>query len=206
MVLLGDVPEVGETSMGVNHSKLVKGLLKSQFVTRIMNALNGILPIEAIREEMLEHFSFIIWTLKRIILPVSVLYVILGLVSGVNVLGSLIVSLFIFGYSHLLPDVDLLLKPLPKGKTVKQRIHDKYLVLWLAPLYIYHNLSENPRPVYSDGTRDFHNVRSLLAYGAFLLLIGTLVYYDSFIKSLGIVAFGMLGYLTHLIVDRKVRF
>jgi len=185
---------------------IIKKFLKSNLITRIMDALRGILPIDAIKEEMLEHFSFILWTLKRIVLPVSVLYILLGLFHGINVLGSLILSLFIFGYSHLLPDVDLLLKPIPEGKKIKQHFHDRYLVLFLAPLYLYYALSENPKPVYSNGTRDFHNLSSLLVYGAFLLLLCSFLYYDSFIKSLGLVAFGMLGYFTHLAVDKKLRF
>ena len=61
-------------------------------------------------EEVKEHFGFIGFMFKRIILPLLILYLILGLIFNLNVFGSIFISLLIFVYSNFLPDLDFLIR------------------------------------------------------------------------------------------------
>ena len=148
-----------------------------------------------------EHFGFIVWTIKRIILPLAIFYILFGLFNGVNVLGSLALSFFVFLYSSFLPDLDLALMN-KKGKTPER--HDKILLLWLGPLYLLY-LFEKKKWL-STPRREFHRLKALIGYSIFLAVIGILFYFDSPIKILVLVSFGAIGYAAHLAVDGCLKF
>lgn len=148
-----------------------------------------------------EHFGFIVWTVKRIILPLAIFYIILGLFNEVNILGSLALSFFVFLYSSFLPDLDLVLMN-KKGKTPKW--HDKIALLWLGPLYLLYIFDK--KKWLSTPSREFHNLKALISYGIFLAVVGILFYFDSPIKILVLVSFGAIGYAAHLAVDGCLRF
>ena len=148
-----------------------------------------------------EHLEFVAWAIGRIILPLAVFYVIFGLFSGVNVLGSLALSFFVFLYSSFLPDLDLALMN-KKGKTPE--MHDKILLLWLGPLYLLYLFEKKKR--LSTRSREFHRLKALIGYGIFLTLIGILFYFDSPIKIFVLISFGVIGYGSHLAIDRCLKF
>jgi len=160
-----------------------------------------------IRDETTEHIDYLSSALKKLVLPLSLCYLSLGVLFGNNVIDSLFLGILIFVYSHFLPD---LLSPF-RIKNKKARNKDgswfkKYVLLFLAPLFIF--LLWGDRIPVLRTTEHFHNARSLGVYSMFLLLLG-LIFYGNVPLSLGrileifsLAIFGSIGYLTHLKVDR----
>src|SRR3989338_2521953 len=112
-------------------------------------------------DELKEHFSFTSWTFKRIVLPMVLLYVIAGLVLQKNLFGSLFVSLLIFIYSNVIPDLDILIKKPEKGED-ESLWYEKYSLLLFAPIIVYYVINGRARPLYSNESRPFHNFKTAI--------------------------------------------
>ena len=151
--------------------------------------------------EIKEHFTFVSWMFKRIVIPLAIFYIALGAIFGMNVLGSLLISLLIFFYSNFLPEIDTLIKAVPKGKK-KSTSLQIYFFLFFAPISLYYIIAGRKEALYNSKDRCFHNFKSLVFYGAFLVIIG-LVLWTNIIKAIMLMTFGMLGFGFHLFVDKK---
>jgi hypothetical protein len=150
--------------------------------------------------ELKEHFTFVTWMFKRIVLPLIVFYVFIGLIFDMNIFGSLFVSLLVFIYSNFLPDTDFLIKKTRKSEE-ESLWYEKYLLLFFAPVIIYYAIAGRARPIYSMQDRCFHNFTTLIIYGAFLFVVGT-IFWPETLKRLMLPAFGMIGFVFHLMVDK----
>jgi len=153
-------------------------------------------------KELVEHFNFLEWAFKRIVLPIIVFYALVGLVFEINLFGSIFLSLLIFFYSNLLPDVDVLFKKTNR-KALDSLWYEKYSLLFFAPIIVYYVISGRQRPLYSISNRPFHNFRTVLVYGAFLFVVGSIFWMDALRRAMFPI-FGMLGFSFHLIIDRKM--
>lgn len=153
--------------------------------------------------EVSEHTAFYKWVVVRILAPLSVFYFVAGLFLGEYVVGTIIFSLFVFLYGAFLPDFDSFIssnsKVVQMGRPARK--HEKYLVLLLAPFYLYYVLSERIRPIHCSSQKPFHNKKALLVFGLFLFLLGIALYASPF-NAFFLAAFGSIGYATHLFVDK----
>lgn len=154
------------------------------------------------REELAEHFNFIGWSAKRIILPLLVFYALVGLILETNVFGSMFLSLLLFFYSNLLPDVDALFKK-AKNKNIESLWYEKYSLLFFAPVIMYYIIRGRAKPLYAINERTFHNFKTTLIYGAFLFVVGSIFWTDA-LRRIMFPLFGMLGFSTHLLIDKNI--
>lgn len=151
--------------------------------------------------EMKEHFNFIGWMFKRILVPLIVFYVVMSLILNIDIFGSLFLSLLIFIYSNFLPDTDFLIKKTKHGG--KDSLwYEKYSLLFFAPVIMYYIIAGRARPLYSTEDRYFHNLKTVAIYGIFLFVVGCIFWTDA-LKRLMLPVFGMLGFIFHLMVDRE---
>lgn len=154
--------------------------------------------LEKFQEELKEHFSFTLWMVKRFIAPLAVFYIIAGVLLHKNVFGSLFISLLIFIYSNIIPDIDMLIKK--TGKEQESPWYEKYFLLFFAPLIVYYILDGKAHPIYASEYRPFHNLKTVLVYAAFLFVMGNIFWSES-LKIFMLPVFGALGFLFHLMVD-----
>ena len=159
---------------------------------------------EQVNNEVGEHFSFVLWASKRILLPLIVFYVIIGIAFNMSVFGSLFVCLAIFVYSNFIPDLDLLIKKI-NGEGKESLWYEKYFFLFFAPVVVYYIIDGRARPLYSSEERCFHNLKTMIFYGIFLLVIGS-IFWPETLKRLMLPLFGMFGFLLHLIIDGKLNY
>ncbi len=153
-----------------------------------------------VESEIKEHFSFLNWAFKRIIFPLIIFYVIMGLAFNTNVFGSIFISLLLFIYSNFLPDTDFLIQK-TKNKNRESLWYEIYSLLFFAPVIIYYVIAGRARPLYSTKSRPFHNLQTVFIYGAFLFVIGS-IFWTGTLQRLLFPLFGMIGFLIHLMVDR----
>jgi len=170
----------------------------------IYRHLPPIAKFKKVNKELIEHFGFIQWTLKRILLPIIVFYIIVGFVLNINVFGVLLTSLLIFFYSNFLPDVDILFKK-TKRKSLDSPWYEKCAVLFFAPVILYDIFTNRQRPLYSIKSRPFHNVQTMLIYGGFLFVVAS-VFWPDLLRRTIFTFFGMMGYTIHLMVDKGYHF
>jgi hypothetical protein len=84
--------------------------------------------------------------------------------------------------------------------------YKKYALLLFAPLLIWVLFSG--LELAWRTTETFHNFKSLTVYGTFLFVLGVLGFVNfplsitAFTKILSLPLYGIIGYLTHLKVDR----
>jgi len=152
------------------------------------------------KEEIEEHFSFISWFFNRLLIPATIFYIVLGIVFRINIINSLFFSFLIFIYGNLLPDFDSFFR-ISNNRKTKQ--HQKYLLLFFAPFYIYYMIFEKSKPLYSKKPKAFHNIKSMLIYGFFLFVLG-FIFYNNFLEPIWLAFFGMFGYFIHLGIDNRI--
>ena len=169
----------------------------------ILKAIPPYAKFKKMEDEIKEHFNFINWMFKRILLPLIVFYVVIGLILNTNVLGSLFISLLVFVYSNFLPDTDFLIKK-TRNKSKDSLWYEKYSLLFFAPVIMYYIIAGRARPLYSIEDRCFHNFRTVVVYGIFLFIVGSIFWTDA-LKRLMLPAFGMLGFVFHLMVDKRFK-
>ena len=156
---------------------------------------------DKILQELSEHWGFLQWSFKRIILPIVVFYIIIGLLAGEVVFGALFISLLAFLYANFLPDLDSFFpKEGKKAGWIKKR-----LALFFTPVFIYYLLSQKIKPLSLGSEKAFHSRKALLEFSIFLFVFGLLIYL-SILKAFFLALFGFLGFLTHLLVDKQLRF
>jgi len=176
-------------------SRAMKKSNAESFLPKFANAKKVI-------EEIAEHFNFLKWAGRRIILPVAVFYVLAGLFFQEHVLGALFTSFLVFLYSNFLPDLDSFFSH-AEGK--KANAVEKRLVLFFAPVYIYYLLSRKIKPLSLGSSKPFHNKKAMLEFTIFLFVFGAIIYF-SLLKAFFLALFGLLGFLTHLTVDKQLKF
>jgi hypothetical protein len=166
------------------------------------------LPVWRMEEETLEHIHLLIKVFKWVILPASILYAFVAFYFlKENVLDSTLWGMLIFVYSNFVPD----LPSIHRKKKTNEKSKDlpwykRYVLLIFAPVLIW-ILFAGIRPKWKT-TETFHDFQSLTIYGAFLLVLGVLAFADfpisigNLTKILSFPIYGVLGYLTHLKVDK----
>jgi hypothetical protein len=158
-------------------------------------------------EETIEHVHSSVKVFKRIILPVSLLYVFLEFYFfGENALDSMLWGILIFFYSNFLPDLPSIYRRKSKNEKAEDLPwYKKYAILLFAPLLVW---------ILFSGVRlgwrtieTYHNFKSLTVYGAFLFLVSFFAFakfpieVGNITKVLFFPFYGVTGYLTHLKVD-----
>jgi hypothetical protein len=188
------------------HAKLFfENLIKSSF-QMLNQKIHFKITFKKIKEETTEHVGGVFSAFKKIVLPMSVVYLLTGLLLGNNVIDSLFLSVLVFIYSSFLPD---LLSPFRTKNRQRQNLDKSWLrnclLLFLAPLFIV-LLWGDGTPIFRTAEH-FHNLRSLGAYSVFLSLLG-FVFYVNVPFSLGrilemfsLAIFGSIGYAVHLRID-----
>lgn len=178
-------------------TKTIKKSNAKRFLPKLTNS-------EKIIGEVVEHFNFIKWSMKRIVLPLIIFYFIAGLFFGEHVISAAFTALVVFFYATFLPDLDAFF-PGVRGKNRTANSLEKRLALFFTPIVIYYMLSRKAKPLSLGHDKAFHNKRSLAEFSAFLFVFG-LVLYFSVLKAFFLALFGFLGFLTHLLVDKQLKF
>lgn len=166
------------------------------------------LPAWRMEEETLEHVRSAIKVFKWIVLPASLLYPLATFIFlGENALGSTLWGILFFFYSNFLPDLPSICRKKKNNVDVKDLPwYKKYAILLFAPLFIW--LLFSGTQLTWKTTETFHNFKSLTVYGAFLLLLSFFAYANfpfqigNMTGILSIPFYGIIGYLTHLRVDK----
>jgi len=188
---------------------LRKGLfgLVLHYFKSVNRKIGSKLTVWYMKKETSEHVHSAIKVFIWIVLPV-------GLTSAFavffffreNVFGSVLWGQLIFFYSNFLPDLPSIYRTKEDRITEDLAWSKKFALLLFAPLLIW-ALFSGIRLRWKTA-QTFHNLRSLVMYGVFLLLLGFLLY-GQFPLSIGniidILSFpfhGVIGYLTHLKVDK----
>ena len=170
------------------------------------------LSLWAMKLETFQHLYLLTRAFKWVVLPASLVYVCLDFyLFGQNALDSMFLGMLIFVYSSFLPDLPSIYRRRRKiynntgAMTENLSWYKKYALLLLAPLFIGAFLL-GIRLKWKT-TETFHNLKSLIVYGAFLLALGVCVF-GIFPISIGDITeivslpiYGLAGYLTHLKVD-----
>lgn len=193
---------------------MLAGLQNALFVF-VLNFFEGInrkiqskLPFWRMREETSEHVRMLIRVFKFVVLPASILYLLGSLfLLKENTFDSALWGILVFFYSNFLPDLTCIFrKDKNKGKPKSLSGYKKYALLLFAPVFIC-VLFSNVQFVWKTA-EDFHNFKSLTIYGGFLMLLGFFIFggfpisMGQVIETLALPAYGVIGYLTHLKVDK----
>ncbi len=182
------------------------------FVLRFFKTVNqefrssfSFLILYAMKCETSEHVKSLIKVFKWVVLPASLIFVCAGFYFGENALNSMFLGILIFFYSNFLPDLPSIFRK--KSKYEHDLIpEDKYFVLLFAPLFIL--ASFFGIQLRWKTAKTFHNFKSLTIYVAFLLLVSFFAFRDfpisigDMTKILSLPFYGLIGYLTHLKVDK----
>jgi len=162
--------------------------------------------------ETLQHVNLLIKVFKWIVFPASLLYVCADFYFfGQNALDSMFLGILIFFYSNFLPDLPSIYC---RWKKYDRRTEDllwdqKYALLLFAPLFIGVFLCGIRLRWYTP--ENFHNFKSLTVYASFLLLLSLFAFGNitelsvsigDIPKILSLPFYGLIGYLTHLKVDK----
>lgn len=160
---------------------------------------------EKIIEEVSEHLALYKRAILYVLGPLVFFYIGMGIFVGEYSGGAALFALFISFYSSFLPEADLMLASggslARRGRGAKP--HEKYLVLFFAPLYLYLVATKKMQPLFSNEFKPFHRLRALIAYFIFLFALGMILYF-SFFKATFFALFGAIGYATHLFVDKMI--
>lgn len=73
-----------------------KEKLKEYWNTVILAKIPQRAHFQKVEDELREHYSLLTWTWKRFLLPLILLYFILGLIFHANIFGPLFLSLLVF--------------------------------------------------------------------------------------------------------------
>lgn len=179
------------------------------FFTAVNHIIRSRLPAVAMEIETMKHVHMTIKVFKWVIVPLSLVYVATNLYFFKhNAFDSMLWGLLVFFYSSFVPDLPSIFRAERlTGQLGDLHWWQKCAVLYGAPIFIC-ALFSGFRLGWKT-TETFHNFRSLVAYVAFLLVLGFLAFGD-FAISLGdlteilsVPLYGAIGYLTHLKVDEQ---
>lgn len=165
-------------------------------------------PIWRMEEETLEHVHSLIKALKWVVLPASLLYVLADFYFfKENALNSMLWGILVFIYTNFLPDLpSIYRKKENTGGTADLPWYKKYALLLFAPLLIWVLFSGIRLKWKTNET--FHNFKSLIIYGTFLIILGFFgfvrfpISIGNIMEILSIPIYGVAGYLTHLKADK----
>lgn len=186
----------------------IYGLVLHSFKS-INRKVRSKLPVWRMEEETLEHVRSAIKIFKWIVLPASLIYIFIDFYFfKENALDSALWGMFLFFYSNFLPDLPSIYRKKKKNPKTTEDLkwYKKYALFLFAPLLIWILFSGIRLPWRT--TETFHNFKSLTIYGAFLLLLGFLGFVNfpvsigSMTEIVSIPLYGIIGYLTHLKVDK----
>jgi len=165
-------------------------------------------PVWRMEEETSEHIHLLIKVFKWAVLPLSLFYVFVDFYFfGENAFDSMLWGILVFFYSNFLPDLPSIYRR--KKNNVKNEDlpwYKKYALLLFAPLLIWF-LFSGIQPKWKT-TETFHDFKSLMIYGAFLLILGFFAFakfpieVGNITEILSLPLYGVIGYLTHLKVDK----
>jgi hypothetical protein len=152
------------------------------------------LPVWRMKEETMEHASLI--------------YVFLEFYFfGENALDSMLWGLAVFFYSNFLPDLPSIYRRKAKNDDEKDLPwYKRYAILLFAPLLVW-ILFSGVRLNWRT-TETYHNFKSLAVYCVFLFVVGFFAFVKfpialgNVIEILVFPLYGLIGYLTHLKVDK----
>ncbi len=182
-----------------------KDKLKEYWDTVILDKIPPRAQFHKVEDELREHYSLLMWTWKRFLLPLILLYFVLGLIFHSNLFGSLFLSLLVFFYSNFLPDADILVKK-PEENERESLWYELYFLLCFAPIYLFYVMKGKANPLYSNKARPFHDISSIFVWGAFLFIISSLFWPNDNLQRLMLPLFGMVGFSFHLMVDGIISF
>jgi len=159
-------------------------------------------------EETSEHIHLLIKVFKWAVLPLSLLYVFADFYFfGENAFDSMLWGILVFFYSNFLPDLPSIFRRKKSNvKTGDLPWYKKYALLLFAPLliwFLFSGIQTRWRTV-----ETFHDFKSLTVYGTFLLTLGFFAFVKfpinvgSITEILSLPLYGVVGYLTHLKVDK----
>jgi len=163
----------------------------------------------AMKRETSEHINLLIKVLKWVILPASLLYVCADFCFfNENALDSMLLGILIFLYSNFLPDLPSIYRKKKKENTRNKDLlwEEKYALLLFAPVFILAFLCGLRLKWKTAET--FHNFKSLTIYTVFLFVLSFFAFGDFPIsigdttEILSLPFYGLIGYLTHLKVDK----
>ena len=180
------------------------------YFKRVNRKVGSKIALWAMKAETYQHLHSMIRVFKWIVLPASLLYVCADFCwFGENALVSVFLGILIFFYSNFLPDLPSIFrrKAYRKAKDATENLpwHKKYALLLFAPLFIA-GFFCGMRLRWKT-TETFHNPKSAIIYGAFLLTLGFFAFGNPPIsigditEMLSLPFYGLAGYLTHLKVD-----
>ena len=158
--------------------------------------------------ETFEHVTSFISVYKWVVLPASILFVGAAFFFfGQNVLLHVLWGQLLFVYSTFLPDLPAVYRRQSREGRDPTELpwYKTYSLLLLAPFFLG-VLLVGIRLGWRI-TENFHNIRSLIIYGAFLSVCGLLTFgafpisMREVLNILAIPVYGMAGYITHLKVD-----
>jgi len=159
------------------------------------------------KQETSEHVHLVIRVFKWVVLPVSILYVCANFCFfGENALDSMLWGLLIFFYSNFVPDLPSIYRKKDSERIKDVSGYKKYALLLFAPLFIW--LMFSGTPLRWKTTETFHNFKSLTIYGAFLFICSFFAFVNfpisigNITEILSFPLYGLIGYLTHLKVDK----
>jgi len=169
------------------------------------------LSLWAMKLETFQHLYLLTRAFKWVVLPASLVYVCLDFyLFGQNALDSMFLGMLIFVYSNFLPDLPSIYRRRKIYSDTGAMTEDlswykKYALLLFAPLFI---------GAFLVGIRlkwntieTFHNLKSLIVYGAFLFTLGVFAFgyipvsIGDITEIISLPIYGLSGYLTHLKVD-----
>ncbi len=165
------------------------------------------LTVWCMKCETSQHLPLMMKVFKRLVLPASFLYVFMAFCFfRENVLDSMLLGMLIFFYSSFLPDLPSIYREKDKRNNEDLFWEEKFALLLFAPIFIaafFCGIGSKWKTA-----ETFHNFKSLTVYAAFLFVLGFFAFGD-FPISIGDVTevlslpfYGLIGYLTHLKVDK----
>jgi hypothetical protein len=169
------------------------------------------LSLWAMRLETFQHLFLLTRAFKWVVLPASLIYICLDFcLFGQNALDSMFLGILIFVYSGFLPDLPSIYRRRKSYSDIGATTDDlswykKYALLLFAPLFIG-ALLMGVRSEWKT-TETFHNLKSLIIYGAFLFTLGVFTFgifpisIGDMTEIISLPLYGIAGYLTHLKVD-----
>ncbi len=167
------------------------------------------LAIWWMKYETRQHVGLLIKVFKWVVLPVSLLYICADFYFfRQNAVDSVFLGVLIFVYSNFLPDLPSIYRRRKIYRVTTEDLpwYKKYALLLFAPLFIgAFFLGMRLR---WKTTETFHNFKSVAIYVVFLLSVGFFAFgvfpisIGEITEILSLSLYGMIGYLTHLKVDK----
>jgi len=183
--------------------KKIKGKISLSFEFGLPKELKIVkFSVEKVWSEMKEHLPFTLWILKRIVVPLVPLLIIANFFLKVEILPVIFVAIIPFLYGSFLPDFDSLMK---YSKKENSSLTNKIILLLLGPIYIYYFIFEKSKPIHTNKKKEFHSLKYLFYYFLFLFMLSFLIYStNNLYKHVIFSVLGSLGYLIHLVIDKKL--